>query len=102
MNFIEMRSEFIYIISIKIKPNSNRQFIAKPSKIDEQILISICSEARQNKANIELLNLIKKKLKVSINQLQIISGRKNPNKRIKVTFSESHQKEEILNKLLQC
>jgi len=100
MNFIEMRSEFVFIISIKIKPNSNRQFIAKPSKIDEQILISIRSEAKQNKANIELLNLIKKKLKVSITQLQIISGRKNSNKRIKVTFSESHQKEEILNKLL--
>ena len=100
MNFIEMRSEFVFIISIKIKPNSNRQFIAKPSKIDEQILISIRSEAKQNKANIELLNLIKKKLKVSITQLQIISGRKNSNKRRKVTFSESHQKEEILNKLL--
>ena len=60
MNFIEMRSEFVYIISLKIKPNSNRQFIAKPSKNDDQILISIRSEAKQNKANIELLNLIKK------------------------------------------
>ena len=100
MNFIEIRSEFACILSIKIKPNSNRQFISKPSKNDEQILISVRSEARQNKANIELLNLLKKKLKVSISQLQIISGRKNPNKRIKVIFSESHQKEEILNKLL--
>ncbi|MHA1670473.1 MAG: DUF167 domain-containing protein [Promethearchaeota archaeon] len=100
MNFIEMRSEFVYIINIKIKPNSKRQNIDKPSSNDEQILISIRSEAKQNKANIELLNLLKKKLKVSVNQLQIISGRKNPNKRIKVTLSKSHQKEEILNKLL--
>lgn len=100
MKFIEIKSEFVCIISIRLKPNSNRQFIAKPSKNDEQILISIRSEARKNKANSELLNLVKKKLKVSISQLQIISGTKNPNKRIKVTFSESHQKEEILNKLL--
>ncbi|MHA1192032.1 MAG: DUF167 domain-containing protein [Promethearchaeota archaeon] len=100
MNFIEMRSEFVCIISIKIKPNSNRQFISEPSKNDDQIQISIRSEARQNKANIELLNLIKKKLRVSISQLQIISGRKNPNKRIKVTFGVSQKKEEILNKLL--
>ena len=100
MNFIEMKSEFVCILSIKIKPNSNRQKIEKPNKNDDQILILIRSEAKQNKANIELLNLIKKKLKVSVNQLQFISGRKNPNKRIKVTFSESHQKEEILNKLL--
>jgi len=100
MNFIEMISEFVFIIRIKIKPNSKRQFIAKPSTNDEQILISIRSEAKQNKANIELLNLIKKKLKVGISQLQIISGMKNSNKRIKITFSESHQKEEILNKLL--
>jgi uncharacterized protein YggU (UPF0235/DUF167 family) len=64
------------------------------------MLISIRSEARQNKANIELLNLIKKKLKVSIDQLQIISGRKNQNKRIKVTFSTTHQKDEILKMLL--
>lgn len=100
MNFIELRSEFVCIISIRIKPNSNRQFIAKPSENDEHILISIRSEAKQNKANIELLNLIKNKLKVGIDQLQIISGRKNPNKRIKITFKKSHQKEEILNKLL--
>ena len=100
MNFIEMKSEFVCILNIKIKPNSNRQKIEKPNKNEDQILILIRSEAKQNKANIELLNLIKKKLKVSVNQVQIISGRKNPNKRIKITFSEIHQKEEILNKLL--
>jgi len=100
MNFIEMRSEFVFIINIQIKPNSNKQIITEPSKNDDQILISIRSEARQNKANIELLNLIKKKLKVSIQQLQIISGKKNPNKKIKVTFDKSHQKDEILNMLL--
>ncbi len=95
-----MRSEFVFIINIQIKPNSNKQIITEPSKNDDQILISIRSEARQNKANIELLNLIKKKLKVSIQQLQIISGKKNPNKKIKVTFDKSHQKDEILNMLL--
>ncbi|MBY9003737.1 MAG: DUF167 domain-containing protein [Candidatus Lokiarchaeota archaeon] len=100
MNFIEMRSDFECIINVIIKPHSNKQTITKPSNNDEQIHISIRSEAKQNKANIELINLIKKKLKVSIDQLQIISGRKNPNKRIKVTFSKNHQKEEILNKLL--
>lgn len=99
MNFIEKKSEFTYILSIKIKPNSKRQIIEKPSKYDDQILISIRSEAKQNKANIELLNLIKKKLKVSISQLHIISGRKTPNKRLKITFNEYHQEEEILNKL---
>lgn len=95
-----MRSELECIINIKIRPNSNKQIIAKPNNNEEQILIYIRSAAKQNKANIELLNLIKNKLKVGIDQLQIISGRKNPNKRIKITFKKSHQKEEILNKLL--
>ena len=98
MNFIEMRSESICIINLNIKPNSKRQNIENPN--NDQLHVFIRSEAKQNKANIELLNLLKKKLKVSISQLQIISGRKSSNKRIKVTFNKTHQKEEILDKLL--
>ena len=55
---------------------------------EDFLTISLCSKPIQNKANKELLNLIKKKLKISSSKIQIISGTKSSNKTIKIDLAE--------------
>ncbi len=97
MKFLEKVRDFSYVVHIKVKPNSKKQAIIDN---EEFLTILVRSKAMQNKANIELINLIKKKLEISSNQVQIISGLKSSNKIIQIKFLEHVEAREIYDKLL--
>ena len=67
------------ILKIKVKPNSEKQEI---EKIDEEnYKISLKSKPENNKANIELIKLLKKHFGKDI---KIIKGLRNRNKIVEV------------------
>jgi len=66
---------------------------------DSNLTILLRSKPVQNKANRELLNLIKKKLKVSSDQVQIIAGLKKTDKILQVSFSENIVESDIIKRI---
>ncbi len=97
MKFLEKVRDFSYVVHVKVKPNSKKQAIIDN---EEFLTILVKSKAMQNKANIELINLIKKRLEISSIQIQIISGLKSSNKIIQINFLEHVEAQEIYDKLL--
>lgn len=67
------------IIEVKVKPNSKKQEIIKIS--ENEYKISLKEKAENNKANIELLKLLKKYFG---REVEIIKGLKNKNKIVEV------------------
>ena len=70
------------IIKIKVKPNSGKKEVQKIS--DDEYIVSLKERAENNKANIELIKLLSKELKVSSNNIKIIKGLKSKNKIIEI------------------
>jgi uncharacterized protein YggU (UPF0235/DUF167 family) len=96
MKFLEKNSDFEYIIRLNVKTNSK---IQKLLNNNDFLTVFLKSKPIQNKANIELINLIKKKLHLSSSQIQIISGYKNRDKSIKIIFNEKTNQNEIIGRL---
>lgn len=69
-------------IEVKVKPASGKQKIEKIS--EAKYIISLKKPAEDNKANIELIKLLGKELKVSSKSINIIKGLKSKNKIIKI------------------
>ncbi|MBA7514632.1 hypothetical protein ES705_06664 [subsurface metagenome] len=99
MDFIKIKSNNLYLLRIRVKTNSKKQEILRCSKTDYNLTILLRSKPIQNKANRELLNLIKKKLKVSSDQVQIIAGLKKADKILQVSFSENIVESDIINRI---
>lgn len=97
MGFIERKPGDAFILHLHIKPNSIRQEIIDDG---DYLKIKLRSKPIQNKANIELLNLLRKKLKILSNQIKIISGLKSPHKKIMINFSKKIEEQEIIKKIL--
>ena len=97
MKFLEKVGDFSYVVHVKVKPNSKKQGIIDN---DEFLTILVRSKAIKNKANNELINLIKKKLGISSNQILIISGSKSSNKKIQINFLKGIEEREIYDKLI--
>ena len=97
MKFLEKISDTSYFVKLNVKTDSKKQKIIKD---DDFLTIFLKSKPIQNKANKELLNLIKRRLKISMDQIQIISGLKSHNKLIKLDFIETIEEREILRKLI--
>ena len=97
MSYLEKKSETNYLIKLNVKPNSKKQKIVDNGGF---LTIYLHSKPIQNKANKELINLLKKKLSVSSNQIQIISGLKSSNKIIQIIFSFDIKEREIYHKLI--
>jgi uncharacterized protein (TIGR00251 family) len=97
MKFLRKHSDNKFIIRLKIKPNSINQKIINNGDF---LKIFLKSKPIQNKANKELINIFKKKLNISSNQIQIISGSKNTNKWVEITFLEKTEEQEVLRKLI--
>lgn len=97
MNNINKISDKIYRINIHVKPNSKVQDI----KLEPDFLtIQLKSKPIQNKANKELLNLIKKTLKISSSQISIISGHKSSDKILEIAFREDIDEKKLKEALL--
>jgi uncharacterized protein YggU (UPF0235/DUF167 family) len=97
MKFLEKIRDFSYVVHVKVKANSKKQDVINNG---EFLTIFVRSKAIQNKANRELINVIKRKLEISANQIQIISGLKGSNKVIQINFLEDVEEREISNKLI--
>ncbi|MBA7624353.1 hypothetical protein ES703_31760 [subsurface metagenome] len=96
MKFLEQRSNNNFILRLNVKTNSRSQKIINNGDV---LTIFLKSKPVQNKANKELITLIGKKLNLSSNQIQIISGSKSKDKLIKITFLRNIEEEEIIEKL---
>ena len=97
MNAIIKKTDHDYLIELHVIPNSKNQKIILDN---EQLRIYLTSAPRKNKANKELLKILKKKLKLSSDQIRLISGAKSTDKIISISFSEQTFVEEIKKMLL--
>lgn len=100
MSLIKKKSDTTYILNIRVKPNSRAQKV----RIDYDsnlIIISLVSKPLQNKANNELIQLLKKQLEIDSDQIRFISGLKGTYKVIQIKFKEKRKEEEIIKKLLK-
>jgi hypothetical protein len=70
------------ILKIKVKPNSKTQGIENLGNHDYKI--SLKSKPEDNKANLELLKLLKRHFKVELGDIKIIKGLKSKNKIIEI------------------
>jgi uncharacterized protein YggU (UPF0235/DUF167 family) len=95
--FLEKKSTTTYNLHIFAKPNSKLQKIISD---EEKLIISLRSKPIQNKANKELIGLLKKKLKIPTNQIELVSGLKGTKKIVKLSFLEEIDEESIIKRLL--
>ena len=95
-SFIEKKAEDSYLLHIIVKPNAKKQAIVIDA---DHLIISLQSKPIQNKANKELITLLKKRLKLSSNQIELISGIKGTNKTIRCNFSQKIDEESIIHNL---
>lgn len=96
MEFIEKKSDKTYFLHLNVKPDSKKFNIVKNGKY---LTIYLLSKPIKNKANKELIDILRKKLKISSNQVQIVSGLRSNNKIIQLDFTKKILMEEIINKL---
>ncbi|MHA1148424.1 MAG: DUF167 domain-containing protein [Promethearchaeota archaeon] len=97
MNYLQKISDDHYKIKVFVKPNSKIQSIA----CDQDFLtIHLKAKPIQNKANKELLNLLKKALKISSNQINIVSGHKSSDKILEIYFGNDIKELDIHKALL--
>ncbi|MFX1343851.1 MAG: DUF167 domain-containing protein [Promethearchaeota archaeon] len=97
MRFLEKIDETNYILRINVKPNSKKQDIINN---DKTLTIHVKSKAMKNKANKELIDLLKAKLELASHQISIVSGFKNINKILQINFPKTQKKQSLINKLL--
>jgi uncharacterized protein (TIGR00251 family) len=97
MSFLEKKSGKEYYLHLYVKPNSRKQ---KISEDGDFLAVSLKSKARRNKANKELIKLLRKKLDLSSDQVRFISGLRSEDKIIQLLFSEIYDPKDIKNKLI--
>mgnify|MGYP001610871769 CR=1 FL=1 len=71
------------LISVKAKPKSGKSEIIEIVK-DKEYVICLKAEAENNKANIEMINLLSKYFKTSYNHIRIKGGKTSKNKVVEV------------------
>jgi len=96
MRFLEKINDNNFILRINVKPNSKRQDLIINDKF---LTVYVRSKAIKNKANKELINLLKTKLEVASNQIKIVSGLKSTNKVVQLNFPEKQKNQLLINKL---
>ena len=96
MRFLEKIDDNNYILRINVKPNSKKQDLINNDKF---LTVYVRSKAMKNKANKELVNLLKTKLEIASNQIKIVSGLKSINKVVQLNFPEKQKNQLLINKL---
>ena len=97
MEFIEKIGKSKIVLRINVKTNSKKQEILYDNKT---LTIFVKSKPVKNKANKELVYLLRNKLKIALNQIKIISGEKSKNKVIQIEFLEEEGDKVLINRLL--
>lgn len=96
MNFIEQIDPKKYYLKLNVKPNSKKQSILIR---DNFLIVKLRSKPIKNKANKELISLLKRKLNLPSYQIRIKSGSKTSNKLIEVVFEDPINAEDLIQKL---
>ena len=96
MRFLEKINDYTFILRINVKPNSKMQDLIENDKF---LTVYVRSKVIKNKANKELINLLKTKLEVASNQIKIVSGLKSTNKVVQLNFPEKQKNQLLINKL---
>ncbi|MFX1417302.1 MAG: DUF167 domain-containing protein [Promethearchaeota archaeon] len=97
MGFLKKHSDTNFVIKLLVKPNSRHQQIIDSG---EFLTVLVRSKANRNKANIELIKLLKKKLNIPSNQIKILTGFKSTNKTVQLLFTEKIENQLLCDKLL--
>ena len=100
MDFLEIKANNTYLLQVKVKTNSIKQGILPYSDRDSWLSITLKSKPIKNKANKELINLIKKKINVASDQIHIISGMKKTSKTLEIKFDNIIGKSDLIKKLI--
>ena len=100
MSYLDIKAKNVYLLRVKVKTNSIKQEILPFSKTDSWLSIMLKSKPIRNKANKELINLIKKRLNIASDQIHIISGLKKTNKILEIKFFDNIGKIEFIKKLI--
>jgi uncharacterized protein (TIGR00251 family) len=98
MILIKKRNDYEYLFYLNVKPNSKKQTIIKNG---DSFIVHLLSTPSQNKANKELISFLRKKLKISSDHMQIVSGSKSSTKIINLIFEEKVNEQEIIDKLIK-
>ncbi|MFX1308762.1 MAG: DUF167 domain-containing protein [Promethearchaeota archaeon] len=96
MKFLKKYSETTYILFLNVRTNSKKLKIVNDGDF---LTVFLKSKPIQNKANKELISIIKTKLNLSSSQIQIISGSRSHKKLIKLTFLANIEEQEIIRRL---
>ena len=100
MDFFEVKSNNVYLLRVKVKTNSIKQEIMPYSKTDSWLSVKLKSKPVKNKANKELISLIKNRINISSDQIQIISGLKRTNKILEIKLTEKIGRKNLIEKLI--
>jgi len=100
MDFFEVKSNNVYLLRVKVKTNSIKQEIMPYSKTDSWLSVKLKSKPVKNKANKELISLIKNRINISSDQIQIISGLKRTNKILEIKLTEKIGRKNLIEKLV--
>jgi uncharacterized protein (TIGR00251 family) len=100
MDFFEVKSNNVYLLRVKVKTNSSKQEIMPYSKTDSWLSVKLKSKPVKNKANKELISLIKNRINISSDQIQIISGLKRTNKILEIKLTEKIGRKNLIEKLV--
>jgi uncharacterized protein (TIGR00251 family) len=100
MDFLESKAHDVYLLRIKVKTNSIKQEILSYTATDSWLTIKLKSKPLKNKANNELINLIKKRIDISAAQIHIISGLKKTHKTLEIKFFDNIGIIDIIKKLI--
>jgi len=72
------------IFNIKVKPNSSFQRVDQISEKEYKIYLK--SKPENNKANIELVNLLSKHFKMNVINIKILKGKSSRNKIVEINL----------------
>ena len=100
MGFLEIKAKNVYLLRVNVKTNSNKQEILPCSETDSWLPIKLKSKPVKNKANKELINLIKKRINITSDQVHIISGLMKTNKTLEIKFIDNIGGTDLIKKLI--
>jgi uncharacterized protein (TIGR00251 family) len=97
MGFIEQLDKEFYKLHIKVKVNSKKQFLIESEQF---LIVHVKAKPIKNRANKELISLLKNRLKITSSEIEIVSGTKSRSKVVQIIFKHEGGKKLILNRLL--
>jgi uncharacterized protein YggU (UPF0235/DUF167 family) len=96
MVIIKKKNEYEFLLYLSVKPNSREQSIELS---DDSIIVHVQSKPVQNRANKEIINILRKKLRISTDQIKFLSGLTKNDKIINLIFREKMSEQEVIKKL---